>query len=266
MRIIDTHCHLDVTDFDQDRRQVLEHARASGVAGIVIPGIQKADWARLTALCEMEPDLYPALGLHPYFIAHHKPQDVAHLQKRISQHNPIAVGEIGLDFYRPELDRDKQLALFEAQLSVAKAADLPVLLHNRKAHDQMLSLLRKNRVKGGICHAFNGSLQQAKRYIDMGFKLGFGGMLTYERSSKLRKLAAVLPVESMVLETDAPDMPPAAHQYQRNSPEYLPEILAALAQLRGESITEMARQTTANACAVLDFPGQSLIHRYSGLI
>jgi len=256
MRIIDTHCHLDVSEFELDRRQVLENARQSGVDGIVIPGIRRSDWAQLIALCDMEADLYPALGLHPYFITHHQPEDVNHLQKMISQQPPVAVGEIGLDFCRPELDREKQLALFEAQLSVAKAADLPVLLHNRKAHDQMLAMLRNIPVKGGICHAFNGSLQQAKRYMELGFKLGFGGMLTYERSSKLRRLAANLPVEAIVLETDAPDMPPASHQYQRNSPEYLPEVLAALAQVRGESIMELAQQTTANACAVLELPGQ----------
>ncbi len=254
MLIIDTHCHLDVSDFDQDREQVLKSARKSGVGGIVIPGIQKAGWPQLIALCDTETDLYPALGLHPYFVDHHLPQDVADLQQMIELHHPVAVGEIGLDFYRPELDKEKQLALFEAQLSVAKAADLPVILHNRKAHDQMLSMLRKTQVKGGICHAFNGSFQQAQQYMDLGFKLGFGGMLTYERSSKLHKLAASLPIESIVLETDAPDMPPKSHQYQRNSPEYLPEILQALAEVRGESVIELAQQTTANACAVLELP------------
>lgn len=251
MKLIDTHCHLDLTDFSRDRRQVLKNARKSGVSCIVIPGIRKADWSQLISLCETDPGLYPALGLHPYFVVQHAPQDVDQLQKMIEKHHPVAVGEIGLDFQLPELDKKKQLLLFEAQLSVASTADLPVLLHNRKAHDQMLSLLERARLKGGICHAFNGSLQQAQKYIDLGFKLGFGGMLTYERSSKLRKLAANLPIESIVLETDAPDMPPAAHQYHRNSPEYLPEILQALAQVRGEPIAQVARQTTANACAIL---------------
>jgi TatD DNase family protein len=256
MLLVDTHCHLDVCDFDRDRQEVLKNARKLGVGRIVIPGIRKADWPQLIALCETESDLYPALGLHPYFLDSHVPQDVAALQQVIERYHPVAVGEIGLDFFRPELDRERQLALFEDQLSVAKAADLPVILHNRKAHDQMLSMLKKNPVKGGICHAFNGSFQQAQQYIDLGFKLGFGGMLTYERSSKLRKLAAHLPIESIVLETDAPDMPPASHQYQRNSPEYLPEILEALAQVRGEPASEMARQTTANACAVFDLPAR----------
>lgn len=255
MTLIDTHCHLDLDDFDQDRENVLENTRESGVGGIVIPGVSKAGWPRLVALCDTATDLYPALGLHPYFVDHHLQEDIDHLQQMIGLHRPIALGEIGLDFYRRELDKEKQLKLFEEQLSIAKAANLPVILHNRKAHDQMLSILRKIRVKGGICHAFNGSLQQAEQYIDLGFKLGFGGMLTYERSTRLRKLAAGLPVDSMVLETDAPDMPPVSHQYQRNSPEYLPEILEALAQVRDAPAKELARQTTANARSVLDLPG-----------
>ncbi len=250
LRIIDTHCHLDVDAFDQDRQQVLENARKLGVCGMVIPGIQKSDWSQLIALCKSEPDLYPALGLHPYFVDTHTPQDVTDLQQMIDQHHPLAVGEIGLDFYALETPREKQLSLFESQLKIAKAADLPVILHNRKAHDQMLVMLKKAQLKGGICHAFNGSLQQARQYMDLGFKLGFGGMLTYARSSKLRKLAANLPIESMVLETDAPDMPPALHQYQRNSPEYLPEVLHALAEIRNQPIAEIARITTANACEV----------------
>ena len=208
MALIDTHCHLDLDDFDQDRRKVLENTRKSGVCGIVIPGVNRVGWPGLVALCDTAADLYPALGLHPFFVEHHQPGDLALLQQLIERHQPVAVGEIGLDFYRPDLPREKQLTLFEQQLAIARVADLPVILHNRKAHDQMLSLLKKNRVKGGICHAFNGSFQQAQQYIDLGFKLGFGGMLTYERSTRLRKLAAGLPIDSIVLETDAPDMPP----------------------------------------------------------
>ena len=255
MELIDTHCHLDLDIFDQDRRTVLENTRNSGVHGIVVPGVNSAGWLGLITLCDSATDLYPALGLHPFFVDHHQPGDLALLQQLLDIHQPVAVGEIGLDFYGPELPREKQLSLFEKQLSIAKAADLPVILHNRKAHDQMLSLLKKNRVKGGICHAFNGSFQQAQQYIDLGFKLGFGGMLTYERSTRLRKLAAGLPIESIVLETDAPDMPPVSHRYQRNSPEYLPEILGALAKVRNAPAEELARQTTANARSVLDLPG-----------
>ena len=255
MFLVDTHCHLDLDEFDLDRSKVLQNARNSGVAGMVIPGTTRAAWPQLVELCGEATDLYPALGLHPFFIDHHQAMDLLDLQRMIELYHPVAVGEIGLDFYRPDLAKDRQLALFKDQLSIAKAAGLPVILHNRKAHDQMLAILRKARVKGGICHAFNGSFQQAQQYLDLGFKLGFGGMLTFARSSKLRKLAANLPIESMVLETDAPDMPPASHQYQRNSPEYLVEILEALARIRNIPAPDLARQTTANACAVLELRG-----------
>ena len=163
----------------------------------------------------------------------------------------VAVGEIGLDYYVDGLDRDRQQQLFEAQLKIARAADLPVILHVRKAHDDVLSTLKRVRVRGGICHAFNGSLQQAGQYMDLGFRLGFGGMLTYERSSRLRGLAGALPLEMLVLETDAPDMTVARHRGERNSPEYLPDCLAALAAVRGETEQHVANVTTANARAVL---------------
>ena len=251
MLLIDTHCHLDLKEFDQDRWKVLDNARISGVGGIVIPGVKNATWPQLVELCDTAADLYPALGLHPYFIDHHQPGDLVGLERMVELHHPVAVGEIGLDFYRPELSKDKQLTLFEAQLSIAKAAALPVILHNRKAHDQMLSILKKTRVKGGICHAFNGSFQQAQQYMDLGFKLGFGGMLTFERSRKLRALARDLPLAAIVLETDAPDLTVAAHRGERNSPEYLPDVLAALSEARGEAQELVAAHTTRNACELL---------------
>jgi TatD DNase family protein len=164
---------------------------------------------------------------------------------------PLAVGEIGLDFFLTELDRNRQQSIFEAQLQLAQAAQLPVLLHVRKAHDQVLATLRRIRVKGGIAHAFNGSLQQAQHYLELGFKLGFGGTLTYDRSSKIRQLAQELPVEAIVLETDAPDMVVAQHRGERNSPEYLTHVLSALAELRQMDAMTLAQQTTTNACEVL---------------
>ncbi len=251
MPLIDTHCHLDVAAFDDDRPAVLARARAAGVSRIVVPGITAEGWQGLLSLCEGEDGLYPALGLHPVFLDQHRPDDLRALETAIARHAPVAVGEIGLDFYLPALDVERQKALFEAQLHIARDAGLPVLLHVRKAHDDTLALLRRTRVTGGICHAFNGSLQQARQYMDLGFKLGFGGMLTYERSHKLHRLARELPLEAMMLETDAPDMPPASHHGQRNSPEYLPEVLQALARLREEDADTIAAQTTANAIELL---------------
>jgi len=251
MEIIDTHCHLDLPAFDADRRAVLMSARANGLTGIVVPGVLAGKWDSLWQCCAAEPDLYPALGLHPVYMEHHRDADLKELEARVEQHRPVAVGEIGLDYFVSGLDRDRQLALFEAQLEIARNADLPVILHVRKAHDAVLSALKRIPVRGGIAHAFNGSLQQAAVYDQLGFKLGFGGMLTYERSRKLRALARALPVGSLVLETDAPDLTVAQHRGERNSPEYLPYCLAALAEARTESPTELARHTTANARAVL---------------
>jgi len=250
MDLIDTHCHLDVKDFDVDRSQVLQRSRAAGVKRMVVPAVDRAHWAGLIGLCNAEDGLYPALGLHPVFIDSHRDEDLDALQAAIAQQPPVAIGEIGLDFYVRELDRDRQQHFLEAQLQLAKNAALPVILHVRKAHDEVLSTLRRLQVAGGTVHAFNGSLQQAGQYLDLGFKLGFGGMLTYQRSSKLRKLARDLPLDALVLETDAPDMTVCTHQGERNSPEYLPECLRALAEVRTEAMEYLAEKTTENACTV----------------
>lgn len=252
MQIIDTHCHLDVKEFDTDRQAVLMQARRKGVTAFVVPGIDADHWNRLWSLCANEPDLYPALGLHPLFIERHRDYDLETLKSLLDKRRPVAVGEIGLDFFLKTPDRQRQQALFEAQLELARDAGLPVILHVRKAHDQVLSSLRRTGLHRGISHAFNGSLQQASKYIDLGFKLGFGGMLTYERSHKLHKLARSLPLQAIVLETDAPDLTVAQHRGERNSPEYLPYCLNALAQLRSEDLETIAHQTTVNAQEVLE--------------
>jgi TatD DNase family protein len=249
--LIDTHCHLDVEEFDPDRPQVLAAARAAGLVGIVVPGIHAAGWPRLLRLCVGEPDLHPALGLHPVYLAQHRPEHVGALKRLLADEQPLALGEIGLDFHEPGPDPARQQALFETQLALARDAGLPVLLHVRKAHDQVLATLKRARVRGGIAHAFNGSLQQAQRYLDLGFRLGFGGMLTFERSLRLRPLARALPIDAIVLETDAPDLTVAAHRGERNSPAYLPDVLAALAEVRDSDPAELAAQTTANARDVL---------------
>ena len=251
MELVDTHCHLDLPAFDVDRASVLQRCRDSGVNRIVVPGVQASGWENLLRFCATETNLYPALGLHPVYLEQHVDEDLKALESQLAEHRPVAIGEIGLDYYLKDLDQARQQGLLEAQLEIARAAELPVILHVRKAHDRMLSTLKRIRVRGGIAHAFNGSLQQADQYIELGFKLGFGGMLTFERSSKLRALAKVLPLESIVLETDAPDMSVAQHRGERNSPEYLPFCLAALAEVREADLQTMARQTTVNAREVL---------------
>ena len=253
MNIVDTHCHLDVADFDSDREQVLKHCRDKGISKIIVPAIEAKSWNKLLDLCKAEEGLYPALGLHPVFIQHHHSKNLVQLEQLLETSSVVAIGEIGLDFYIKELDQQQQLELFEAQLVIAKNHDLPVLLHVRKAHDKVLKLLKKVKVRGGFCHAFNGSYQQAEQYLELGFKLGFGGTLTYENSTKIHKLATTLPLDAIVLETDAPDMVVESHRGQRNSPEYILESLTALANIRDEDIDTIAEQTTKNANDVIHF-------------
>jgi len=251
MQLFDTHCHIDVDAFAADRDQVLGDARAAGVSDLLIPAIQRSTWPALIELCAQDPGLHLALGLHPVFLDRHHDEDIMALASRVAAADPVAIGEIGLDWSDKSLDRKRQQRLLEDQLGVAQQYQLPVVLHVRKAHDAMLGTLKRWRLKGGLCHAFNGSLQQGMHYVELGFCLGFGGMLTFEHSRRLRGLAAELPLESLVLETDAPDMTVASHRHERNSPAYLPEVLETLAQLRGLSEDEVAVATSANACRVL---------------
>ncbi len=251
MELIDTHCHLDLPVFNPDREGILTNCRRIGVNNIVIPGISAPGWKGLLDLCAKEDGLYPALGLHPLYLDRHHDMDIVRLEEEIGGGMPVAVGEIGLDYYARDGDRVGQQRLFESQLSIARQSDLPVLLHVRKAHDQVLATLRRIGVSGGIAHAFNGSLQQGMQYLELGFKLGFGGMLTYERSRRLRTLARQLPLEALVLETDAPDLTVASHHGERNSPEYLPECLAAMAEVRDEDPGVIAERTTQNAREIL---------------
>ena len=251
MDLIDTHCHLDCPEFDPDRAAVLARARAVGVTDLVIPAITRAGWPGLLDLCAADPGLHPALGLHPVYLDAHDASDLGALERAVADRRPVALGEIGLDFFVAGLDRERQQRLFEAQLVIARDAGLPVLLHVRRAHAEVLAVLGRIRVRGGIAHAFSGGLAEARRYGELGFALGFGGMLTFERSTRLRRLAAALPPAAVVLETDAPDLTVAAHRGERNSPEYLPDVLAALAEVRGEDPAQVAARTSATARAVL---------------
>ncbi len=251
MQLFDTHCHIDVAEFDPDRTRVLRDARAAGVVDLLVPAVRRETWASLVRLCDSDPHLHLALGMHPVYLEHHLGSDVQALNDEVARAQPVAIGEIGLDWQHKGLNRQRQQTLLEAQLEIAQTFGLPVVLHVRKAHDAMLNTLRRYRLNGGFCHAFNGSMVQAEHYLDLGFRLGFGGMLTFERSRHLRQLATHLPIEALVLETDAPDMTVASHRYQRNSPAYLPEVLAAMARLRDMPAATVAARTTENARATL---------------
>ena len=250
MNIIDTHCHLDLQVFDTDRADIIAKCNQLGITGIIIPGIESGSWDKLLQLTSTDQNLYPALGLHPVFISSHTDNDIALLDQYVTTHRIYAIGEIGLDFFITDTDRNKQITFFDRQLSIAEKNHLPVILHVRKAHDEVLSMLKTRRLSGGTCHAFNGSIDQAKKYIELGFKLGFGGTMTYPNARKIHQLARNIPLESIVLETDAPDMSGYQHKGERNQPDYIMDALNALAVLKDMSVEEVAYQTTQNATAL----------------
>ena len=260
IELFDSHCHLDFDAFDGWRDRALLEARRAGIRQILLPGVRARHWPRLLQLCQdqsvadtaLYPQLYPALGLHPCFMADHLPEDLAQLKRRLAARDALAVGEIGLDFFIPDAQRQPQQALLEQQLQLARRFDVPVLLHVRKAHDQMLQTLRRLKLpRGGIVHAFSGSEQQARIYIDLGFRLGFGGAISYSRATKLRRLAAILPLEALVLETDAPDMPLSDWRDEPNRPQRIRDVFEVLCSLRSEAPEQIARQTSGNVRQVL---------------
>ena len=247
---IDTHCHLDAAEFDADRDAEYARAVEGGVGVQIVPAISRDNFAAVAATCDRYPGCLPAWGLHPMYIHVHRPEHLADLRAQIEAQRPVAVGEIGLDLFVSDLDYATQEYFYVEQLKIAQEFDLPVLLHCRKANDQLLKHLRKIRVRGGIAHAFNGSPQQADEFIKLGFKLGFGGAFTWPRANNLRRLATKLPMEAIVLETDSPDIPPVWIGRGRNAPGELPRIAQTLAELRGLDLDVVAQATTRNARAL----------------
>ena len=231
--MIDSHCHLDFAAFDQDREQQIALATCQGVTDFILPGVQASQWPALIRLCQTLPSLHFALGLHPYFLSDYAPQHLVLLEALLSEQHGhvVAVGEIGIDL-AIEVDGGFQESLFCTQLELAQQHRLPVIVHHRKSHHRIMHCLKACGFKqGGVVHAFSGSLQQAERYLDMGFKLGIGGTITYPRAAKTRETVRQLPLDAIVLETDSPDMPMLGYQGQRNSPANLGRVLDSLAEL-----------------------------------
>lgn len=248
---IDTHCHLDAAEFDADRDEVAAAAQQAGVATIVVPAIERANFGAVASICRSYPACRAAYGIHPLYVARAREDDLHALRDMLREAPAVAVGEIGLDFFVESRDERLQEYYFVEQLKIAREFDLPVILHVRRAVDAVLKQLRRYPVRGGIAHAFNGSRQQADEFIKLGFKLGFGGAMTYPRALRIRELAATLPLDAIVLETDAPDIPPAWLDGARNAPQELPRIAATLADLRGMPVDAVAAATTRNAGAVM---------------
>ncbi|QWD80635.1 TatD family hydrolase [Polynucleobacter sp. MWH-Spelu-300-X4] len=259
---LDTHCHLDASEFDLDREAVIERAVATGVAGVLIPAVQAKDFNTVKQLAHHAAHKLPAtcytLGIHPLYTPQAQKQDIATLKQAIemSLDDPrfVGIGEIGLDYFVPELDGEVQAYFFEEQLALAEQFNLPVILHVRRSQDAIVKALRSKKISGGIAHAFNGSFQQAENFMKLNFVMGFGGAMTHPRALQIRRLAKELPADSIVLETDAPDIPPvwlSGEVVSRNEPGELPQISSELAQLRDALVSQTQHICTQNTLRVM---------------
>ncbi|WP_339827751.1 TatD family hydrolase [uncultured Arenimonas sp.] len=245
--LYDSHCHLDAAEFDADRPAVLARARDAGVARQLVPAVDRASWDAIRTLCAAEPGLRPAYGLHPMFLDRHQPGHLDELRDWLESERPAAVGECGLDFFVDGLDPDKQRLYFRRQLELARDFDLPVVLHARRAVEEVIATLREVGGQRGVVHSWSGSEEQARQLFELGFCLGIGGPVTYDRAKRLRRTVASMPLDCLLLETDAPDQPDAGWRGQRNEPARLRQVLDVVAQLRGQPAAAIAEATSANA-------------------
>lgn len=252
--LIDAHCHLDFAQFDEDRAEVIEAAKAVGVVRFVVPGTTRARWQQLLAQGKRA-DTSICLGLHPYFVKQHQPSDVAALERMLDEYpEVVAVGECGIDARFADT-LDTQWHYFDAQLKLAKQHALPVVVHCVHANDKVAKRLRQLALpQAGLIHAFSGSIEQATKFIDLGFKLGLGGAVTYERAKRLQRTVRALPNDAFVLETDSPDMPLNGYQGMRNEPCRVAEVCKFVASLRGQTAEEVASQSSATASTLFDLP------------
>ena len=247
LELIDTHAHLDIPEFDSQRDALVQTCASRGMRGILVPAVMRATWDNLKAVCARSPLLWPAFGLHPCYCVEHQDEHVQALEAYL-QPGVVAVGEIGLDAWEGDHDLARQQELFSAQLAIARNARLPVVLHARKTHDLLLKEIRRQRFEiGGIVHAFSGSQQQAEKFVELGFLIGFGGGATYDRAQKLRSILRSLPLLAVVLETDSPDIPPSFARGEANTPLNLFRINEILADVLQIEPSAPAAQTTGNA-------------------
>ena len=257
IELYDSHCHLDAPEFDPDRSAVVARARAAGVRMQLVPAVARAGWEKLRALCAADRGLRPAYGLHPMFLDQHQPAHLDDLAQWLADERPAAVGECGLDHFVEGLDPAVQRIYFIRQLELAREFDLPVVVHARRAVDEVIAALRRIGGLRGVVHSWSGSAEQARQLFGLGFHLGIGGPVTFERAQRLRRTVASMPIEWLLLETDAPDQPGVCHRGQRNEPGLLPEVLEVVAGLRGETPAAVAAATTANAVRLFGGPALS---------
>ena len=246
--LIDSHSHIDTAEFDGDRSAVMQRARAAGVTRQIVPAIAASGFAKLRDLARDEAGLHPAYGLHPMYLDAHRPEHLNELADWLVRERPVAVGECGLDFYVENLDRETQQVYFERQLELARELGLPLILHARRAFDEVATAIRRIGGLRGVVHSFSGSEEQARQFWKLGFHLGIGGPVTYDRASRLRGIVASMPIEWLLLETDSPDQPLAGQRGQRNEPANLLQIATTIATLRKESLETVCAATTRNCC------------------
>jgi len=245
--IIDSHCHIDFEQFDADRAQVIQRASSASIEKIIVPGVMKSTWQKIKSCCDQYSSLYPCFGLHPYFINKHQPEHLLDLKSWIDSNNPVAVGECGLDFYLKNLDTDLQTLYFEQQLDIALEFNLPVVIHARKSTEAVIKAVKKRKGLRGMVHSYSGSYEQAIQLIQLGFYLSFGGAITYEKSTRLHKLVQQLPLESILVETDAPDQPVANSTDKRNEPLFILDVIQRVAELHKTSNDHISAITAKNS-------------------
>ncbi len=246
MQLIDSHCHIDDDRLDGIRDEVIAEARTIGVARIVVPATTANRWEKVKELCCAHDGLHAAYGLHPMFIEQHQVAHLRELDEWLERESAVAVGECGLDFFNSRIDEKWQKQLFQEQLQLADNHRLPVIVHVRKAMDEVISLLRKQARHGGVVHSFSGSEQQARQLYELGFKLGIAATVGFERARKLRAVVAAMPLDALLLESDAPDQPGAAHRGQLNRPAYIIDHLQTMAELRQLEVEDLAAALTQN--------------------
>jgi TatD DNase family protein len=245
--LVDTHAHLDDASFDADRSPMFDRAAAAGVRRWIVPAIDRGNWEAIEHVCRAREGAYPAYGLHPLVIDKHRDEHLAELPDWLEGHGAVAVGEIGLDFYVEGLDPERQREMFVRQLHIAKEHDLPVIVHARRAFEETIHTLRRIGGLRGVVHSFAGSEEQARQLFEMGFHIGIGGPVTYDRANRIRRVVAQMPLEWLLLETDAPDQPCAHRRGERNEPAFMVDVLETIASLRATDAAEVAATTTANA-------------------
>lgn len=254
LTLIDAHNHFDDASFDADRDDAWQRAQQSGVVGQVLAAVSARLWPKLKAVAAHYPGLYASYGLHPGYLAEHRPEHLDALAEWVDRERPVAIGECGLDYYLPDLDPDLQAEYFAGQLRLARRHDLPVVIHARHAVDQVIKLVRRFSGVRGMVHSFSGSEDQAGRLLDMGILLSFGGPVTYSRANRLRNLIRYLPLDGLLLETDAPDQPLSSHRGERNEPALLAEVLTCVAELRNADPADIASAITENARRLFQLP------------